>query len=143
MTSLPVSVAEAGKELRPDHIYIAPGNANLLCERKGRGRVVAKLTEEKASPLDPLPAVNPMFAAMADSYGAGAAGIILTGMGRDGTAGARKIAAAGGLVVAQDKDSSVVWGMPGYAARAGLASALLPPAEMLPFVRSHAGTRHG
>lgn len=138
MTSLPVSVAETGKELRPDHIYVAPGNANFLCERKARGRVVVKLSDEKASPLDPLPAVNLMFSAMADAYGAGAAGIILTGMGRDGTAGARKIAAAGGLIVAQDKDSSVVWGMPGYAARAGLASALLAPADMLPYLRSHA-----
>src|SRR3546814_15798698 len=63
----------------------------------------------------------PMFASMAEVFGAGAVAVVLTGMGRDGTAGARRIVEAGGWVVAQDAESSVVWGMPGSVAREGLA----------------------
>src|SRR3546814_17736077 len=71
-----------------------------------------------------------MFASMAEVFGAGAVAVVLTGMGRDGTAGARRIVEAGGWVVAQDAESSVVWGMPGSVAREGLASAILPPDRM-------------
>src|SRR3546814_2582795 len=71
-----------------------------------------------------------MFASMAEFFGAGAVAVVLTGMGRDGTAGARRIVEAGGWVVAQDAESSVVWGMPGSVAREGLASAILPPDRM-------------
>jgi two-component system chemotaxis response regulator CheB len=60
-------------------------------------------------------------------YGARAVAVVLSGMGRDGTQGARRLAAAGACVVAQDRDSSVVWGMPGSVAGAGLATAVLPP----------------
>ena len=68
------------------------------------------------------------------AYGAGAAGIVLTGMGRDGTVGARAIVAAGGWIVAQDEASSVVWGMPGSVAGEGLTCALMEPREMMAFV---------
>src|SRR3546814_20978416 len=71
-----------------------------------------------------------MFASMAEFFGAGAVAVVLTGMGRDGTAGARRIVEAGGWVVAQDAESSGVWGMPGSVAREGLASAILPPDRM-------------
>jgi two-component system chemotaxis response regulator CheB len=85
------------------------------------------------------PSVNPMFAGMAQSYGAGSLGIILTGIGRDGTAGASAVVKAGGAVIVQDEASSTVWGMPGSAARAGLVSACLAPREMPHYLRAHFG----
>lgn len=132
MTALPVKVAEAGEVLIADHVYIAPGHANLECRRTG-SLVVAHLTSERAA-SGSLPAVDPMFASMARAYGAGSAGIVLTGMGRDGTAGGREIVTRGGWIIVQDEPSSVVWGMPGSAARSGLACAALPPDEMMAFV---------
>jgi two-component system chemotaxis response regulator CheB len=71
-----------------------------------------------------------MFEAAASVFGAGAVGVVLSGMGRDGLIGARAIAAAGGEVLAQDSRTSVVWGMPGAVANAGLAAAVLPPARL-------------
>jgi two-component system chemotaxis response regulator CheB len=133
MTPLPVSVARQGEILKPDRIYVAPGEANLECRRIRPDQVAVMLTTERA-PSGSLPAVDPMFAAMARAYGVAGGGIVLTGMGRDGTAGGQMIIEEGGWVVAQSEDSSVVWGMPGSVARAGLASALLPPLEIMAFV---------
>lgn len=136
MTPMPVKIAEEGDVLRPDHVYIAPGEANLTCRRWRNGQVSVVLDPTR-EPLASLPAVDPMFLSMAESYGAGAVAVVLTGMGRDGTAGAERIAAAGGLIIAQDAASSVVWGMPGSVARAGLASATLPPERIGGFIGSH------
>ena len=133
MTSLRVKVAENGDLLMPDTVYLAPGDANLLVRRGLHGRVMAVLSPER-TPAGNLPGVDPMFASMAGAYGAGAAGIVLTGMGRDGTVGARDIVAAGGWIVAQDEASSVVWGMPGSVATAGLSCALMEPEAMMAFV---------
>lgn len=138
MIAMPVHVAHEGDRLLPDHIYIAPGDASLTCVRRGND-VRITLNPDR----DPLtlarPSVNVMFDAIAQCYGAGAVGLILTGMGRDGTSGAEQIVASGGAILAQDEDSSVVWGMPGSATRAGLASVNLPPARMFDFIRQQAG----
>jgi two-component system chemotaxis response regulator CheB len=72
------------------------------------------------------PAVDPLFSSAAKVWGAWNLALILTGMGADGTQGAADIVTAGGTVIAQDEASSVVWGMPGSAAHAGLCSAVLP-----------------
>ncbi|CAH0351013.1 chemotaxis response regulator protein-glutamate methylesterase [soil metagenome] len=136
MTNLPVKVAEDGEVLTPDKVYIAPGEANLGCRRSWNGQIIVALSADR-TPLSALPAVDPMFMAMARCYGSTATGVVLTGMGRDGTVGAGHIVDAGGMIIAQDEPTSVVWGMPGSVARAGLATALLPPEKIMAFVAQH------
>jgi two-component system chemotaxis response regulator CheB len=72
------------------------------------------------------PAVDPMFSSAAETWGSWNLAVVLTGMGSDGTRGAADIVAAGGSVIAQDEDTSVVWGMPGSVSKAGLCCAVLP-----------------
>lgn len=133
MTPLRVKVAEQGETVKPNIIYVAPGDASLQVRRVLEDRVIIALNPERTAG-GYLPGVDPMFVSMADAYGKGAAGIVLTGMGRDGTAGARNIVAAGGWIVAQNEASSVVWGMPGSVASAGLSCALLEPGAIMDFV---------
>lgn len=128
-THLPIVIAEDGIEVKPGMVYIAPGTAHLSLYRSATGLITIKHSRE-ACLHGGLPAVDPMFRALANIYGAGACGIILSGMGRDGLAGAQAIAEAGGWLIAQDHMTSAVWGMPGSVAKAGLASAILPPAAI-------------
>jgi two-component system chemotaxis response regulator CheB len=89
------------------------------------------------------PAVDPLFRSVAKTFGANALAVVLTGMGQDGLKGAETIRAASGQVFAQDQASSVVWGMPGFVARAGLADRVLPlslmAAEILRRLRTGRG----
>lgn len=113
-----------GDVLKPGTIYVAPGDRHLTV-------APAQAPSLRLGDGPPVnfckPAVDPLFASVAEAYGPAALGIVLTGMGSDGAAGAGAIAKAGGSVIAQDEASSVVWGMPGAAARTGNCSALLPP----------------
>ena len=77
-----------------------------------------------------MPSVDPMLSAVARIYGREGAGVMLSGMGRDGAIGAAALVQAGGRLLAQDSASSVVWGMPGTVASAGLTEAVLPPAKL-------------
>jgi two-component system chemotaxis response regulator CheB len=86
-----------------------------------------------------LPSVDPMLASVADFYGPTGVGVILSGMGRDGTEGARRLVRAGGSIIAQDEASSAVWGMPKSVADAGLACAVLSPDKIARRVASRAG----
>jgi two-component system chemotaxis response regulator CheB len=81
------------------------------------------------------PAVDPMLRSVAAVYGRHALAVVLTGMGTDGMRGAQTLVAAGGSVIAQDEATSVVWGMPGAVATAGLCSAVLPLRDISPFIR--------
>ena len=76
------------------------------------------------------PAVDVLFRSVVDVYGAGTLGVILTGMGQDGLRGCEGIREAGGQILAQDEASSVVWGMPGFVARAGLADQSTAPEKV-------------
>lgn len=125
-TQLPVVIAEDGMQVQPGMVYIAPGRAHLSLYRSSTGLITIKHSKE-ACLHGGYPAVDPMFRAIANVYGAGACGVILSGMGRDGLAGAQAIVEAGGWMLAQDHASSAVWGMPGSVVKAGLASAILPP----------------
>jgi len=134
-TSRAVMVAEEGMTVRPGAIHVAPGLAHLSLTRDPRGQCTIRLTTERCL-HGGFPAVDPMFAAMARVYGAGACGVILSGMGRDGLAGAQAIVEAGGWTIVQDHVSSAVWGMPGSVAKAGLASAILPPPAIGDLIRA-------
>jgi two-component system chemotaxis response regulator CheB len=122
-------VAEEGMPLRSERIFLAPGDAHLRVVRAPDGGAVVRLTHERVA-NGCLPSADPMFEAVAETYGAGGLGMVLSGMGRDGAAGAACLLAAGGSVLAQDKATSAVWGMPRAVAEAGLCAAVLPPAAL-------------
>lgn len=127
----PAFVAEDGMVLKRDHIYVAPGE-NHLEVRERKGMLMARLTDGRQT-SGCMPSVDPMLASAA-VLGERAIGIVLTGMGRDGLEGARKLVGAGGAVITQDEASCAVWGMPRAIAEAGLACAALPPVEIAAFL---------
>jgi two-component system chemotaxis response regulator CheB len=118
-------VAEDGMPLLPDRILLAPGDAHLTIDASDDVPVVRLVHGRAASGC--MPSVDPMFASVGATYGPGALGVVLTGMGRDGVEGAARLVANGGSVIAQDEASCAVWGMPRAVLEAGLVSAVLPP----------------
>lgn len=121
-------VAREGMRLMRGQILVAPGHGHLGVELVG-GTPRVRITDERVE-SGCLPSVDPMLAAVAETFGTGAVGIVLSGMGRDGARGAEKLAAVGADVIVQTRESSVVWGMPGAVAQAGLASAILAPGQI-------------
>ena len=130
-------VAQEGMPLQRDIILIAPGDAHLTVESRD-GRPTVRL-DRAVVRSGCLPSVDPMLASVADFYGPTGVGVILSGMGRDGTEGAGRLVRAGGSVIAQDEASCAVWGMPKSVADAGLACAVLPPEKIARRVASRAG----
>lgn len=128
MSNRPTAVAREGMRLARGKVLVAPGEGHLTVEVAG-GVPRVRISDDRVE-SGCLPSVDPMFASAAEAFGAGALGVVLSGMGRDGLRGAERIAAAGGDVLVQNRDSSVVWGMPGAVACAGLASAVLPPFQI-------------
>jgi two-component system chemotaxis response regulator CheB len=125
-------VEAAGDEpVRPGTVYIAPGDFHLEVVRSGTS-VVTRLT---TAPPENFcrPAVDVLFRSVAQVYGGNVLATVLTGMGQDGRRGAEVLRTAGAEVVAQDEETSVVWGMPGAVTQAGLADAVLP----LPQIAGH------
>ena len=129
-----------GEAVQPGTIYVAPGGRHMLPTRHDKDVVLA---------LDdgPLvnyckPAVDPMFMSAAGVWGPAVLAVVLTGMGQDGAKGGAEVVARGGSVIAQDEATSVVWGMPGAAAHAGICSAVLPLDQIAPkIVRLFSGER--
>jgi two-component system chemotaxis response regulator CheB len=130
----PCREAQDGETILPGNIYVAPGDHHLLIDRKGPN-AVARLTRDPPENFC-RPAVDPMLRSLAQAYGGKVLTVILTGMGSDGLKGGREIISAGGTIVAQDEDSSVVWGMPGAVATAGLCTAVLPLGDLTNYVTS-------
>jgi two-component system chemotaxis response regulator CheB len=120
----PVHEALDGEALRAGAIYIAPGGRHLRVVR--RDGVPSVALDDGPQINFCKPAVDPMFSSAAETWGSWNLALVLTGMGSDGTRGAADIVAAGGSVIAQDEDTSVVWGMPGSVSKAGLCCAVLP-----------------
>ncbi|UTW56938.1 chemotaxis response regulator protein-glutamate methylesterase [Kordiimonas sp. SCSIO 12610] len=124
-------VAQEGKDgdsVRAGEIYIAPGGKHMEVQKQD-GKHVIRLTDEPPENFC-KPAVDPMFRSLVEIYGDTMLAVILTGMGHDGLKGARELTKAGGTVLAQDEASSVVWGMPGAVATAGLCTEVLPLDEI-------------
>ena len=119
-----VREAEAGEMLTPGTVLIAPGDYHLVVRRRSRDPFV--ITSQAPPENSCRPAADVLFRSAAEIFGAQALGVVLTGMGQDGLVGCQAIRAAGGRVVVQDEETSVVWGMPGAVFRAGLASKALP-----------------
>jgi two-component system, chemotaxis family, protein-glutamate methylesterase/glutaminase len=122
----PLTVAEAvpGAAPRQGEAWLAPGGRHLLVERQAG---VVRLATSQAPPENSCrPSVDVLFRSVAAAYGGAALGVVLTGMGRDGVAGSEVLRAGGGQVLVQDKASSVVWGMPGLVAEAGMADQVVP-----------------
>ncbi|HEY1604214.1 MAG TPA: chemotaxis protein CheB [Allosphingosinicella sp.] len=132
-----VRVAHEGMILRSDEIVLAPGDRHLDLERHG-SRVKARLSADVAE-SGCTPSVDIMLDGVARAYGKAGVGIVLSGMGRDGLAGGRRLVEVGGHVLAQDQASSAVWGMPGVLAEAGLACRVDDPAALAREI--HAWTR--
>jgi two-component system chemotaxis response regulator CheB len=127
-TNRPISVAKPGTVVENGHVYVAPGDAHLICRRANRQIVLDHVTHYSDSRY--CPSVDALFASVAEVYGADALAIVLSGMGNDGLAGARLLSSRSATILVQDPESSVVWGMPGAIARDGLATAVLNPAEL-------------
>jgi two-component system, chemotaxis family, protein-glutamate methylesterase/glutaminase len=126
----PAHEGQDGEPVLPGHIYVAPGGRHMTVARQNSNATIAL----NDGPLINFckPAVDPLFSSGAKVWGPAVLALILTGMGHDGTGGAGEIIAAGGSIVVQDEATSVVWGMPGAAAHAGVCSAVLPLDQIAP-----------
>ena len=119
---------QPGLEVKPGRAIVAAGDYHMTIHRQ-KTRVVTGANQNPPE-NSCRPAVDVLFRSVADLYGANVLAVILTGMGQDGLKGCRKIRANGGRVIVQDEATSVVWGMPGFVAREGLAEKVLPLSEI-------------
>src|SRR3979411_2074039 len=120
----PALEAVDGEIIKAGRIYLSPGGRHMRVVRHGAD---AAIVLDDGPPVNFCkPAVDPLFASAIDVWQGGVLALVLTGMGSDGMRGGKEIVAAGGSVIAQDEASSVVWGMPGAAANAGICAAALP-----------------
>lgn len=118
-----VCEAHHGQALKPEHIYLAPGGSHLEIQKHGKE---ARLVLHDGPPENSCrPSVDVLFRSAAKIFHSDTLGLVLTGMGNDGLRGCKLISSEGGVVIAQDEPSSVVWGMPGHVVRAGLADIVL------------------
>ena len=136
----PAHEAVDGEIVKPGRIYLAPGGRHMRVVRHSGDAAIAL---DDGPPVNFCkPAVDPLFNSAIDVWQGSILSVILTGMGSDGMRGGKDIVAAGGSVIAQDEATSVVWGMPGSAANAGICAAVLPLNQIAPkLVRLFSGDR--
>jgi two-component system chemotaxis response regulator CheB len=123
-----VEEGQAGGVLEPGKAWIAPGNYHMTVARIGNERRL-KLDQD-APEHSCRPAVDVLFRSVAETYGAGVLGVVMTGMGSDGVLGSQRIREVGGEVIVQDEATSVVWGMPGLVHSAGEEDGVFPLGEL-------------
>ncbi len=133
VSPLSVSEAEDGEPLRENRVYLAPGGYHMRVDGEA-GAATARL-DTSPTVWGVRPAADPLFASVAAIFGASAIGVILTGMGRDGAEGLRQIRDAGGLAIVQDRDSSIVYGMPQAALSVAGADRIVAAREMPRVIR--------
>jgi two-component system chemotaxis response regulator CheB len=136
----PAHEAIDGEIVKPGTVYLAPGGRHMRVVRHGADAAIAL---DDGPPVNFCkPAVDPLFTSAIDIWQGGVMAVVLTGMGSDGMRGGKDIVAVGGSVIAQDEATSVVWGMPGAAANAGICAAVLPLNQIAPkLVRLFSGDR--
>jgi two-component system chemotaxis response regulator CheB len=139
LARLEVREGKEGEKLRRGQVWIAPGDYHMTVARQG-AETVLRLNHD-AQENSCRPAVDVLFRSAAQTFGANVLGVVLTGMGADGTRGSSDIREAGGEVFVQDEASSVVWGMPGSIVAASLADHIYPLAGMAPEVVRRVGMR--
>jgi two-component system chemotaxis response regulator CheB len=127
---MPCAEAKDGEGLSAGRIYLAPGDHHLIVNGD-RGGLRARLSSDPPENFC-RPSVDPMLRSAAAACDGRVLVAMLTGMGQDGLAGTRRVVDAGGSAVAQDEATSVVWGMPGAVAQAGLCNAVLPLPRIAP-----------
>jgi two-component system chemotaxis response regulator CheB len=136
----PAAEAKHGEPVRAGRIYLAPGGFHMRVSRRDGDAVIVLDDGPRINSCKP--AVDALFDSAAATWGQWNLGLVLTGMGSDGARGAAQLVAAGAHVIVQDESTSIVWGMPGSVAQAGLASAVLPLSQIGPRVlRLFAGDR--
>ncbi len=125
MSKVHVKEAEHGEILEKGTVYVAPGGLHITFKKEGMSKYKVNLSEEPAKTLH-RPSVDVMMSAAANTWGDRALGIIMTGMGKDGLEGAKLLKSKNGILIAQDEESSVVWGMPKAIYDAGIADIVAP-----------------
>jgi two-component system chemotaxis response regulator CheB len=135
LSILPVEVGRAGQQLEPGRVLIAPSGAHTRLSSTGR-IVMDKNTDGYLH----VPSADVMLASLAEVYGRRAMGVVLTGMGADGAAGLRAIFDVGGMTLAQDEESSVVFGMPKEAIALGGAQHIVPIKRMARMIAAMAAS---
>ena len=125
ISALKVVEASDNQEISRGNVYIAPGGKHIVLDKLDLIRTVIR-TNEDPPENSCRPAVDVLFRSAAHAYGKNTLAVVMTGMGADGTKGGKSIVDSGGQLIIQDKASSVVWGMPGSIADAGLAHGIFP-----------------
>ena len=140
MSRLRVAEGEDGETIQSNRVYLAPGGLHM--------RVVSGASGIRKLQLDTHPTVwgvrpsaDPLFVSVAEHYGRASVGVVLTGMGRDGSDGLRAIREAGGVGIVQDRDTSTIYGMPQEALRRAGAERVVPLSEVAPAVVEMLGAR--
>jgi two-component system chemotaxis response regulator CheB len=132
LAPLAVREGKEGEKVQRGQVWIAPGDQHMTVVRKGTDFLLGLNRDPHENSC--RPAVDVLFRSVAQTYGANVLAVVLTGMGSDGTQGAAAIRGAGGEVIAQDEESSVVWGMPGKVVAASLADHICPLKGIAPEV---------
>lgn len=129
-TDLQVKIAESGDEIKSGHVYIAPGTSHMTTKRQHE-KLFVHLIRERGTPQY-QPSINMLFNSLATTCGSNAIGVILTGMGDDGASGLLAMKQASAKTLAQDENSSTVYGMPQAALLCGAVKSVMPLTNLAP-----------
>ena len=132
---LPVTVGASGRRLAPGTVTVAPSGLNLVVHDQLR-----VTTHEPPPSQYHVPGIDVTFTSVAEVVGPAAVGVVLTGMGRDGAVGLKRMHELGAVTIAQDESTSAVYGMPAAAMAVGGVDVQLPLADIGPALRQVAGS---